>query len=79
MNIEPYKSLHSVILEVQAAAKPTKPAEKKLGSNVAATKKHGKQQAEHGEPRTKTELLITLIQKIQPRRGLQVSLHPQDE
>lgn len=38
MNIEPYKSLHSVILEVQAAAKPTKPAEKKLGGVVAAHK-----------------------------------------
>ena len=38
MNIEPYKSLHSVILEVQAAAKPTKPAEKKLGGAVAAHK-----------------------------------------
>ena len=39
MDIEPYKSLRSIIIEVQTAVKPTKSAEKKLGGAVAAHKK----------------------------------------
>jgi hypothetical protein len=39
MDIEPYKSLHSVILEVQTATKPTKPAEKKLGGALGGREK----------------------------------------
>ena len=35
MDIEPYKSLRSIILEVQAAAAPTKPADKKPAAKTA--------------------------------------------
>jgi hypothetical protein len=39
MDIEPYKSLHSVILEVQTAVKPVKSAEKKLGGALTGREK----------------------------------------